>query len=208
VTVARARPIVHRALDEEDDEPTATVTQIHPVAGQPVEQGPIVVLADASTKGTPEHRYSTVCLEAYRHQAGVILLEGAYGGDNVFMGVRSSWGDLVRKGTIPAEVPMPRLMNAPTNGSKADRAQPVVALYEQTATGGERIYHAPRSIGGLAALEDEQTTWEPDSKWSPNRIDALVHGARYLMRVAGYQGAVGSATGLRSPVRARRGRRR
>jgi phage terminase large subunit-like protein len=208
LTVARARPIVHRALDEDEDEPTATVTQIHPAAGQPTEQGPIVVLADATTKGTPEHRYSTACLEAYRHSAGVILVEDAYGGDNVFMGVRSSWADLVRKGTIPAEVPMPRLASAPTNGSKADRAQPVVALYEQTAGGGERIYHAPRSAGGLAALEDELTTWEPDSKWSPNRLDALVHGARYLMRMAGYQGAVGSATGLRTPVRAHGRRRR
>jgi phage terminase large subunit-like protein len=54
------------------------------------------------------------------------------------------------------------------------------------------------------ALEDELTSWEPDSTWSPNRLDALVHGARYLMRMAGYAGAVGSATGLRTPVRRRR----
>jgi phage terminase large subunit-like protein len=206
VTVGRARPIVHRTLADEDAEEAGNVTSI--ATGQPMEQGPIVVLSDVTTKGTPEHRYSTVCLEAYRWESGVILVEGAYGGDNVFMGIRSSWADLVRKGRIPGDVPMPRLVNAPTNGSKADRAQPVVALYEQTASGGERIFHASGSIGGLAGLEDEMTTWEPDSPWSPNRIDAMVHGARYLMRVAGYQGAVGSATGLRTPVRrSARGRR-
>lgn len=195
ITLARARPIVRIPLDGE----AASVTSI--ATGMPVEAGPIVVLADATTQGTPEHRYSTACLEAYRHGAGVILMENAYGGDNVFMGIRSSWADLVRHGTIDAGVPMPRLLVAPTKGkSKADRAQPVVGLYEQTANGGERIFHA----GMLAALEDELTSWEPDSTWSPNRLDALVHGVRHLMRMAGYTGAVGSSTGLRTPVRRRR----
>jgi phage terminase large subunit-like protein len=166
-----------------------------------VESGPIVVLADATTQGTPEHRYSTACLEAYRHSSGVILMENAYGGDNVFMGIRSSWADLVRQGVIDAGVPMPRLVVAPTKGkSKADRAQPVVGLYEQTANGAERIFHA----GMLAALEDELTSWEPDSTWSPNRLDALVHGARHLMRLEGYAGSVGSATGLRPRSSGRR----
>jgi phage terminase large subunit-like protein len=200
VTVARARPFTLPT-----DEP-AVVRSI--TTGLPVEQGPIIVLSDATTQGTPEHRYSTACLEAYRHSAGVILVEGAYGGDNVSMALRSSWADLVRRGIIDAAVPMPRLVNAPTSGSKADRAQPVVGLYEQTATGGARIFHASVN-GSLAGLEDEQTTWEPtDSAWSPNRLDALVHGVRHLMRVAGYTGAVGSATGLQPRAHAGSRRRR
>jgi phage terminase large subunit-like protein len=194
VTMARAHPIVRVPTGGE-----ASVTSI--ATGMPVESGPIVVLADATTQGTPEHRYSTACLEAYRHSAGVILMENAYGGDNVFMGIRSSWADLVRQGVIEAGVPMPRLVVAPTKGkSKADRAQPVVGLYEQTANGAERIFHA----GMLAALEDELTSWEPDSTWSPNRLDALVHGARHLMRLEGYAGSVGSATGLRPRSSGRR----
>jgi phage terminase large subunit-like protein len=195
VTLARARPRTAEGL--------GTVTSI--ATGQPPEGGPIIVLADASTKGTPEHRYSTACLEAYRHSAGVILMENAYGGDNVFMGIRSSWADLVRREIIDPSVPVPRLVVAPTKGkSKADRAQPVVGLYEQTAGGAERIFHA----GMLAELEDEQTTWEPASKWSPNRLDALVHGVRHLMRMAGYTGAVGSATGLQPRAHAGSRRRR
>jgi phage terminase large subunit-like protein len=195
VTLARARPITAEGL--------GTVTSI--ATGQPPEGGPIIVLADASTKGTPEHRYSTACLEAYRHSAGVILMENAYGGDNVFMGIRSSWADLVRREIIDPSVPVPRLVVAPTKGkSKADRAQPVVGLYEQTAGGAARIFHA----GMLAELEDELTTWEPASKWSPNRLDALVHGVRHLMRMAGYTGAVGSATGLQPRAHAGSRRRR
>src|SRR3954463_3767388 len=117
------------------------------------------------------------------------------------MGIRSSWADLVRREVIEAGVPMPRLVVAPTKGkSKADRAQPVVGLYEQTANGGQRIFHA----GMLGALEDELTSWEPDSTWSPTRMAALVHGARHLMRLAGYAGSVGAATGLRPPARRRR----
>jgi phage terminase large subunit-like protein len=195
VTLARARPTAAEGL--------GTVTSI--ATGMPPEGGPIIVLADASTKGTPEHRYSTACLEAYRHSAGVILMENAYGGDNVFMGIRSSWADLVRREIIDPSVPVPRLVVAPTKGkSKADRAQPVVGLYEQTAGGAERIFHA----GMLAELEDELTTWEPASKWSPNRLDALVHGVRHLMRMAGYTGAVGSATGLQPRAHAGSRRRR
>jgi phage terminase large subunit-like protein len=202
VTCARARPIVHRPLVEEDADVPPPPVPIHR-AGAPVEQGPILVLSDATTKGTPEHRYSTACLEAFRHSAGVLLVEGAYGGDNVHMGLRSSWTDLQRQGLIPHGVPMPRLVNAPTDGSKSDRAQPVVALYEQTANGGERIFHA--GGGKLAALEDELTTWEPDSSWSPNRLDALVHAVRWLTNTVGYLGGIGSATGLHAvPSRRRR----
>jgi phage terminase large subunit-like protein len=76
-----------------------------------------------------------------------------------------------------------------------------VGLYEQTAAGGERIFHASIN-GSLAALEDEQTSWEPGSTWSPNRLDALVHGVRHLMRAAASAGSVGSATGLRPTGRA------
>jgi phage terminase large subunit-like protein len=191
VTVARARPPETRPVDEQG-EYVAPVRRIGSAPGDPVETGPILVLSDATTQGTPEHRYSTACLEAYRHSAGVILVEGAYGGDNV----------------MAADVPMPRLAPAPANGSKADRAEPVVGLYEQTANGGQRIFHAGPA-GALAALEDEMTTWEPDSKWSPNRIDAMVHGVRYLTNTAGYQSGIGSAVGLRPVVGSRMsGRRR
>jgi len=51
------------------------------------------------------------------------------------------------------------------------RAEPVVALYEQSL-----VIHLP----GLSKLEYEMTTWTPDEGYSPGRIDALVHGVNYL----------------------------
>jgi phage terminase large subunit-like protein len=192
--LARAREAV-RAMGRADN-----VRRL-PVPGEAAETGPILVLADDTTQGTPEHRYSTACLAAHRHGSGVILVEGAYGGDNVMAAIRSSWTDLIRRGVIPQGTPMPRLISAPAQGTKADRAEPVVALYEQTVNGGARIYHAKP----LPMLEDEQTTWEPDSTWSPNRIDAMVHGVRYLTKTVGYQGKVSSSTGLRAVGRRRIG---
>ncbi len=48
---------------------------------------------------------------------------------------------------------------------KAQRAEPVAALYEQC-----RVHH----VGALAKLEDQMTTWTPQDGTSPDRLDALV----------------------------------
>lgn len=139
----------------------------------------LYVLADDTTKGTPEHRYETACLAAARHGADAFVYEWEYGADNIKMNLRSAWDALVRRGEI--EGPIPQLYPSKAKGSKVARAEPVVGLYEQHAKGTERIWHAQ----AFAELVDEQTTWEIDADWSPNRIDALVHGARHLGRRVG-----------------------
>lgn len=56
---------------------------------------------------------------------------------------------------------------------KATRAEPKALLYSQG-----RVHH----YGSLSKLEDEMTTWIPNSgAKSPNRIDALVWGLHYLL---------------------------
>lgn len=52
------------------------------------------------------------------------------------------------------------------------RAEPVQMLYQQG-----RVSH----IGNFPKLEEEMTTWTDDSDWSPNRMDAMVHGITSLM---------------------------
>jgi phage terminase large subunit-like protein len=134
----------------------------------------LFVLADDTTKGTPEERYEIACLAAARWGADAFLYERNYGADNISMNLRSTWDRLLREEVVARK--MPRLEDIWAKGSKAQRAEGVVGLYEQHVKGMERIWH----VGQLAALEDEQTTWEPDADWSPNRVDALVHGARKL----------------------------
>jgi phage terminase large subunit-like protein len=168
----------------------------------------LYVLADDTTKGTPEHRYETACLAAARHGADEILYESNYAGDNVKALLRSTWDHLLERGAIDG--PCPRLTKNTARGSKAMRAEPVAGLYEQHAKGTERIWHAQ----AFAELVDEQTTWEVDAGWSPNRLDALVHGARHLARRVGRRrdtgqtgraaatlaGAVLSSPASRSPL--------
>lgn len=136
--------------------------------------GVIHVLADDTCNGSPQHRYEQVCLAASRAGAGTIVYEGAYGGDNIAHGIKSTWDSLVSAGRIEGLLPL--LKVSPTKTSKADRAHPVVALYEQTEKGIVRIRHARQ----LEGLEDEMVQWEMTSDWSPNRMDALVHAVRFL----------------------------
>ena len=145
----------------------------------------LYVISDDTCKGSPEERYRQVCLAAQRAGAGIILYENAYGGDNIAHGIRSEWSHLVRTGTVRDDALIPQLKPSPTKSSKADRAHPVVALYEQTAAGMPRIRH----IRAFPELEEEMVQWEPASAWSPNRIDALVHGVRFLA-----QGSMGKTT--------------
>jgi phage terminase large subunit-like protein len=56
---------------------------------------------------------------------------------------------------------------------KFTRAEPKALLYSQL-----RVHH----YGNLSKLEDEMTTWIPNSgAKSPNRVDALVWGIHYLL---------------------------
>lgn len=66
----------------------------------------------------------------------------------------------------------------PAKGSKAARAEPVARQYEQ----GLWTHLTDTPGGSLDLLEAEQIQWEPGvTKRSPNRIDALAHGGRWLL---------------------------
>jgi hypothetical protein len=58
------------------------------------------------------------------------------------------------------------------------RAEPIAALYEQG-----RISH----VGVFEQLEDQLCSWVPDSGYSPDRLDAMVHGFAELDLAQGSQ---------------------
>jgi phage terminase large subunit-like protein len=62
-----------------------------------------------------------------------------------------------------------------THRAKETRATPVAAMYR-----AGKVHH----IGTLARLELEQTTWEPGTRRSPNRLDAAVFACTELGGVA------------------------
>ena len=61
---------------------------------------------------------------------------------------------------------------------KRARADPVSALYQKG-----QVHHVvdAKDPDQLAALEYEMCTWDPTSRVSPNRLDALVHVVSYLL---------------------------
>lgn len=110
------------------------------------------VLADYTMRGTPLE-WATRAVEAYRlHNADAIVVEVNNGGDMI--------PNLIAQ--VDAFIPV-REVRA-TRGKKV-RAEPIAAFYEQG-----RVHH----VGRYTKLEEQMTTWTPDSPNSPDRLDALV----------------------------------
>jgi phage terminase large subunit-like protein len=122
------------------------------------------VVEDASGRMAP-NEWARKAVDLYwRLGAGNIVAEANQGGEMVRLTIAS----------VDPRVPV-TLVRAV--GDKASRAVPVAALYRRG------LFH---HVGRLESLEDEMTTWNPDppsgqKRWSPGRIDALVHGARFVL---------------------------
>jgi len=115
----------------------------------------IYILGDYSLQGSPAKWAGEVVSAYSRHGADRIVGERNFGGDMVENTIRSvdGGGGIAYKDVVASR-------------GKAMRAEPVVAQYERG-----RVHH----VGTFSALEDEMCNWVSSmSKWSPNRIDALV----------------------------------
>jgi phage terminase large subunit-like protein len=110
------------------------------------------VLADDTVQGSPNTWGSRAVQSYHTHQADRIVAETNNGGEMVELTVRTVDGSVAYKGVWASR-------------GKRTRAEPIAAMYEQ-----RRIHH----VGNLAELENEMTTWAPEDKDSPNRMDALV----------------------------------
>ena len=117
------------------------------------------VLSDRTLKGSPAEwaRKAIQALHDYG-DIGVIVAETNQGGDMVEHTLRS----------IEHHIPF-RKVHA--KQGKRLRAEPISALYEQG-----RVHH----VGVFPELEEQMTSWLPDSGYSPDRLDALVHGLTEL----------------------------
>lgn len=92
-----------------------------------------------------------------------VALYDEVSGDRV-VGEVNNGGDLVEANLRVADPQVPYKRVTATKGKRL-RAEPVAALYEQG-----RVHHLP----GLGLLEDQMTSWTPESGGSPDRLDALV----------------------------------
>ena len=117
----------------------------------------VLILEDATPEpGVSPGTWGKAAVDAYnRWSADRVIGEVNNGGDMIENVIRNvEGGEYVSYSTVRA-----------TRG-KAIRAEPVVARYEQ-----KLVWH----MGDFPDLEDELCNWVPgESKWSPNRLDALV----------------------------------
>lgn len=137
-------------------------------------------LLDRSLKDEA-NKWAQAAITTYKDaKADGMAVEVNYGGDMV----RTIIDNNLQGGHIP-------IHDAHATRGKKVRAEPVHDLYQQG-----RVHH----VGRLEKLEEEMTTWVPEpspdeenptsddgggeefdkSKWSPNRLDALVWAITYL----------------------------
>lgn len=117
------------------------------------------VLSDASMTGRSTEWAGRAVAEYHRFHADRIAGEVNNGGDLIETVLRS----------IDADVSF-RAVRAMRG--KIERAEPVAALYEQ-----RRVHH----LGRFPELEEQMTTFRPESGDSPDRLDALVWAVTMLM---------------------------
>lgn len=146
----------------------------------------VYVLADWSGKYTPSGWANRVVAAFEMFGANRIIAEKNYGGELVESNMRHV------DQTLPIEMVTSRR-------NKILRAEPVVTTYEQG-----RVHHPMRALTGnrvspLEVLEDQMTTWVSGTE-SPDRLDALVHGATFLTR--GSNVMVMASGSYRSPAMA------
>lgn len=131
--------------EDADETGIVTVGQDH--------DGDLYVLADDTTKATPEGWASVAIGAMDRHGSDRIVAEVNNGGDLVESVLRA----------VDRTVPYRKVT---ASRGKRVRAEPVAAMYEQG-----RVHH----VRGLEELEAQMCSWTPDGgQGSPDRLDALV----------------------------------
>jgi predicted phage terminase large subunit-like protein len=124
------------------------------------EDGDFYVFADRTLKASPDGWAREAVIAFHAHSADNVIVEANQGGD---------LNETVLR-TIEPDLPV-KMVNA--RRGKQIRAEPIAALAEQGK------FHI---VGSLEALEDELTSWTPEAKNSPDRLDAMVHAVTALMQ--------------------------
>lgn len=118
-----------------------------------------VVLDDMSLRAAPDKWAQRVVEAAHKWNAPVVA--------------EINQGGAMVRSMINGIDPEIRVFEVHSMVGKALRAEPIVLAYEQ-----KRVHH----LGTFAELETQMTTWVPgETKKSPDRVDALVHGLTALL---------------------------
>ena len=132
------------------------------VAGR-CSNGKFYVLEDRSLHGSPDTWAREAVHVFHKYNADRLIAEVNNGGDLVERVVR----------TIDRQIPYTAVR---ASRGKIIRAEPIAALYEQG-----KVHH----VGEFKALEDQLTSFTPEGRKSPDRLDALVWALTDLTQQTG-----------------------
>ena len=158
------------------------VVAIDPPGGGRAEAGIVVagvdwdgrfwVLADHSGRMSP-HEWASKGIDLFREfRADCVVAERNFGGAMVEATIQQAI-ETVRQVHPYFEVPV-KLVTA--SRGKQQRAEPLVALYEQG-----RVFH----VKGLEALEEQMVEWIPGEGDSPDRADACFVAGTMILTPSG-----------------------
>lgn len=151
---------------------------------QPILNRHAYIVDDLSLRGSPTLWGDRVVKAAMKHKA-VVVVENNQGGALVKR--------VIKERAAAHDIAPPKIREVWSSKAKAVRAEPIGAAYQRG-----RIHH----LNTLAELEDQVSSWTPEDKgYSPDRLDALVHGLSAVLFPEGMVGGgvPGSAT-THSPV--------
>lgn len=149
------------------------------VAGRDV-QGNGYVIDDRTIRGSPGEWVAQI-IDAYHSVYGRDQLN-ADGWRAQFVAIEAdgNMGGLAKELIARLDQHIPVNLVYTRGKSKEDRARPISMLWEKG-----QIYH----LGIFDQLEDEMTGWVPaESKYSPDRLDALVWAMTALFPASGFAG--------------------
>jgi len=130
------------------------------------------VIADESKELTGHEAALHIWRTFALYEADVVVYENNLGKAWMKKVLEDTYYELRDEGVFP-ENTTPPLKPVHSNQGKITRAEPVGIRYQQG-----RVHH----IGTFKKLETQQVTFDPlSSRESPDRMDALVHAARWLM---------------------------
>ncbi|MCK9929339.1 terminase family protein [Frankia sp. Mgl5] len=131
------------------------------------------VLADRTCHDTPAGWGRAACLAAIDHQADALVVEDNQGGQMTAFVLRTAWQALEKERRTRG-MSMPAVVRVHARDGKRIRAEPIAALYE-----AGRVWHH----GEHADLEDQMCSWVGDKDSSPDRMDAVVTGISWVLRL-------------------------
>lgn len=131
--------------------------------------GHLYVLEDLAREGRTADEWAVAAIEAARRYHAPLVAENDQGGDMVRAVLKSKGADVT---VVPAR--------ARSVGSKEARATPVALLWEKDDPEAHLVGTE------MSELEEELTTWVPEDRNSPDRLDAMVWACLFLRRGASW----------------------